>query len=152
MVIGFNGSTGATVRKGLTIVQWVTADNSLLETGTETLISTVAGAAVAVAPVKLSPSRLVIAYGDNTGSEQLRVRTNDVNTNITGAIGVAFSSSALSASGLAVVSGPNTSVSGLTTSNEYYADIDGAFTTAALGGTKKMGTAMSATRLVVNVN
>ena len=95
-----------------------------------------------------SPTKAVFYCGD---SSTYNTSILDFSTNYSGTLGVITAGVATSASVITVLSGENTSVSGLTTGTEYYADLDGALTTAVAGGTKKIGVATSATKLVVQV-
>lgn len=97
-----------------------------------------------------SPTRALMV-GTSSASPNGFAKTVDYTTNYSGTIGVITSAAAISTSALTILNGENTSVTGLTVGTEYYADLDGALTTAALGGTKRIGVANDTTKIIVQV-
>jgi len=98
-----------------------------------------------------SPTRVMLVGTSSTSANGF-IKTLDLVTNYSGTVGVITSAVAISASALTILNGENTSVSGLAVGTEYYADLDGALTTAALGGTKRIGVAgTTSSKLIVQV-
>ena len=97
-----------------------------------------------------SPTRMMVAYFESSGADELEVRTVDYTHNYGAYIGlVADTNTAVGGTASILLNGRSDEVSGLTAGTEYYADIDGGFVTEAQGGTRRIGPAKSATSIFV---
>lgn len=121
---------------------------SITAVGTVGDVSQALGESFAPAAVYLSPSRIVVARDDENNLEGC-VQTIDMTTNYSSRLGVAPSQIAKSAAGTIVFNGYVSGLSGLTAATEYFADMDGQLTTAALGGSSQLLTATAATTGIV---
>lgn len=126
------------------------SSNTFSAIGTE-MTDTGLTAANAITPwfIYHSPQR-IFNIGNNSSLDGC-ARTVDFLTNHGGIVGVTTTAVGEGEDTLVIFSGENTNGSGLVTGTEYYADLDGNLTTAALGGTKRIGVAHGTDRIIVQI-